>query len=52
MMLIQNSVNSDWLFNNQSRVLKADWFILETKKATLIINKPNGACYCSKLPSH
>ena len=28
-MLIQLSVNSDWLFNTQSRVLQADWFILE-----------------------
>ena len=36
MMLIQHSVNSDWLFNTQSRVLQADWFILKiNKKATL-----------------
>ena len=36
MMLIQPSVNSDWLFNTQSRVLQADWLILETnEKATL-----------------
>ena len=28
-MLIQHSVNSDWLFNTQLRVLQADWFILE-----------------------
>ena len=41
MMLIQHSVNSDWLFNTQSRVLQADWFILEiNKKATLNINMP------------
>ena len=29
MMLLQHSVNSDWPFNTQSRVLQADWFILE-----------------------
>ena len=41
MMLIQHSVNSDWLFNTQSRVLQADWFILEiNEKATLNINLP------------
>ena len=34
-MLIQHSVNSDWLFNTQSRVLQTDWFILEiNEKAT------------------
>ena len=39
MMLIQHSVNSDWLFNSQSRVLQADWFILGiNEKATLSIN--------------
>ena len=39
MMLIQHSVNSDWLFNTQSRVLQADWLILENdEKATLNIN--------------
>ena len=33
---MQYSVNSDWLFNTQSRVLQADWFILEiNEKATL-----------------
>ena len=42
MMLVQYSVNSDWLFNTQSRVLQADWFILEmNEKATLNINMPN-----------
>ena len=41
MMLIQHSVNSDWLFNTQLRVLQADWFILEiNEKATLNINLP------------
>ena len=41
MMLIQHSVNSDWLFNTQSKVLQADWFILEiNEKATLNINMP------------
>ena len=39
MMLMQQSVNSDWLFNTQSRVQKADWLILENiDKATLNIN--------------
>ena len=39
MMRIQHSVNSDWLFNTQSRVLQADWLILEfNEKATLNIN--------------
>ena len=41
MMLIQHSVNSGWLFNTQSRVLQADWFILKiNEKATLNINMP------------
>ena len=41
MMLIHHSVNSDWPFNTQSRVLQADWFILEIdEKPTLNINKP------------
>ena len=41
MMHVQHSVNSDWLFNTQSRVLQADWFILEiNEKATLNINMP------------
>ena len=41
MMLIQHSVNSDWLLNTQSRVLKADWLILEiNEKATFNINMP------------
>ena len=41
MMLIQHSVNSDWLFNTQSRVLQADWLMLEYKeKATLNILMP------------
>ena len=39
MMLIAHSVNSDWLYNTQSRVLQADWFIMEiNEKATLQIN--------------
>ena len=39
MMLMQQSVNSDWLFNTQSRVQQADWFIFENiDKATLNIN--------------
>ena len=41
MMLIQHSVNSDWLFNTQARVLLADLFILEiNEKATLCISMP------------
>ena len=40
-MLIQNSINSDWLVNTQSRELQADWFILEiNEKAILNINMP------------
>ena len=39
MMHIQHSVNSDRLFNTQSRILQADWMILENnEKATLNIN--------------
>ena len=34
-------VDSDWLFNTQSRVLQADWFKLEiNERATLNINMP------------
>ena len=41
MMLIQNSGNYDWLFNTQSRVVQADWLMLENnEKATLNINMP------------
>ena len=41
MMLEQHSVKSDWLLNTQSRVLHADWFILEiNEKATLNANMP------------
>ena len=41
MLLTQHSVNYDWLFNIQSRILQADWFILEVnEKATLNINMP------------
>ena len=29
MMIIQRSVNSDWLFNTQSRVLQANRLLLE-----------------------
>ena len=42
MMLIQNSVIFDWLFNTQSRVLQGDWFILEiNEKTTLNVNMPD-----------
>ena len=45
MMLIQNSVNSYWLFNTQSRVLRAGWLRWENnEKATLDINMPY-SCY-------
>ena len=38
-MHIQHSVESDWLFDTQSRVLQADWFILEiNEEVTLNIN--------------
>ena len=41
MMLIQYLFDSDWLFNTQSRVLQADWLILENnEKVTLNINMP------------
>ena len=41
MMLIQHSVNSDWLFNTQSRVLQSKWLILEhNAKATVNRNMP------------
>ena len=41
MMLIQHSVNSDWLFNDQSIVLQADWFIKEiNEKATSKLTCP------------
>ena len=42
MMLIQNSVKSDWLFNTQSRVLQFDWLIWERiGEVILNINTPN-----------
>ena len=45
MMFIQHSVNSNWPFNTQSRVLQADWFILQiNEKATLNINMPYWVC--------
>ena len=38
-MLTQHPINSDWLFNTQSKVVQVDWFILEINgKATLNIN--------------
>ena len=41
-MLTQRSVNSDWLFNTQSRVLlQGDWLMLEhNESATWNINMP------------
>ena len=39
MMLIRQSINSDWLSITQPRVLQPDWFILEiNEKATLNIS--------------
>ena len=41
MMLIQYLFDSDWLFNTHSRVLQADWLILENnEKETFSINMP------------
>ena len=41
MMLIQHSVESDWLVNTQSGGLKAYWCILEiNEKTTLNVNMP------------
>ena len=38
MMLTQHSINSDWLFNTQIKVVQVDWFISEiNEKATLNI---------------
>ena len=38
---------SDWLFTTQSRVLQADWWILENnEKATLNINMPYYGSNC------
>ena len=36
MMLRQHPVNSDWLFNTQSRVLQADRFILELNEKAIL----------------
>ena len=39
--MLSHSVNSDWLFTTQSRVLQACWLILKyTEKATLKIKMP------------
>ena len=39
--LYNTQSNSDWLFTARSRVLQADWLILENnEKATLNINMP------------
>ena len=41
-MHIQHSAISDWLYNTKSRVLQADWLILENnEKATLNVNMPS-----------
>ena len=46
MMLIHHSADWDLLFNTQSRVLQADWLVLENnEKATLNMNTP----YCNLL---
>ena len=36
MTLLQHSVYSDWLLNTQSRVLQADWFILEINEKVTV----------------
>ena len=36
MMLIQHSVNSDWLFNTQSSILQVDWLILENNEKAIL----------------
>ena len=36
MMFLEHLVNFDWLFNTQSRVLQADWFILEIMRRQLL----------------
>ena len=48
MTIIQHAVNSNWLFNTQSRVLQADSFVLLEiiEKATLNIYMP----YLQPLP--
>ena len=58
MMLMQQSVNSDWLFNTQSRVQQADWFMFGINaKATLNINinieepRMKISMLCLKIPS-
>ena len=46
MMPRQNSVKNDWLFNNQTRVLQADWLILENnEKAILNVNMSHCGFY-------
>ena len=47
MMFIQHSVNADWLFNTQSRVLHADWLMLvNNEKATLNIRMKTSHMTC------
>ena len=47
MMLIQYSVNSDWLIITQARVLQAYCSIVEiNEKAALNINMPNKSDTC------
>ena len=49
LMHVQYSSKSDWLFNTQSNVLKADWLILKNdEKATLNINMPSSTGQESK----
>ena len=42
MMLIRYSVDSDWLFNTQSKVLQADWFIgnFQNINMTYLVEQP------------
>ena len=36
MMFIQHSVYSDWLFNTQTKVVQAYWFILEINEKAML----------------
>ena len=56
-MLIQYSVNSDWLFSTRSRILQGDWFILEIndwaisssfKDGQLPLLRSQVMCHCLK----
>ena len=54
MMHIQHTqLKSDWLFNTQSRVLLADWFLWENnEKATLKLYMPYSMKYVCQSDSY